>query len=95
MTEQSAKQRPFHESIVDAINRASYGDMRCLGMLISETKIPKGHDEILAAWNFRQKELNVFVPIEGVEAGLLEQKQEAEKKEKEKKTKEQMEPSAF
>ncbi|TSC91040.1 MAG: hypothetical protein G01um10142_150 [Parcubacteria group bacterium Gr01-1014_2] len=103
MTEQSAKQRrPFHESIVEAIRCASYSDMMCLGMLINETKIPKGHDEILAAWQER-----VLGPWDGhlvvglgdleslqtlnIPVGLLEEKQEAEKKEEEKKAKEQVE----
>jgi len=87
MAEQTAKQRrPFHESIVDAIRRASYNDMRCLGRLISETKIPKGHDEILAAWNQRLHTLH-WIPRWihwfnndlDVPSELLSQKNEVEK----------------
>ncbi|MEK7536945.1 MAG: hypothetical protein AAB584_00660 [Patescibacteria group bacterium] len=87
MTEQTAKQRrPFHESIVDAIRRASYSDMRCLGKLIQETKIPKGHDAIIAAWNDRNEELSREMREAGdVYGDLFEQKQEAEEKERAKK----------
>ncbi len=91
MSEQMTKQRrPFHESIVDAIRRASYSDMRCLGKLIEETNIPKGHDEILSAWARRDGELiREMSELGDVEDGLHEQKREAEKKEEEKKAKEQ------
>lgn len=44
--------RPFHETIVDAIRHCSSpstGEIIRLFRLIEETKIPKGHDEIIAA----------------------------------------------
>lgn len=44
--------RPFHETIVEAIRTcgpASTGRIFLLTRLIRDTKIPKGHDEILAA----------------------------------------------
>ena len=89
MVEQEAKQRrPFHESVVDAIRRASYTDLICLGMLLKETKIPNGHDEIISEWDLREGDLNVFVPLLGVTTSLLEQKREAEEKEKAKEQKE-------
>ena len=90
MTEQSVKQwHPLHESIVGAINRASYSDMRCLGTLISETKIPKGHDEISAAWSSRLGELiRETSELADVLNVLQEQKREAEEKEKAKEQKE-------
>lgn len=44
--------RPFHESIVEAIRRCdpspSKGEILRLFEMIKETKIPKGHDEIIA-----------------------------------------------
>lgn len=43
--------KPFHESIVDAINSASsVGEMIVLGQLIEATKVPKGHQAIIEAW---------------------------------------------
>jgi len=50
-TEQAAT-RPFHETVVEAIQRCSSpssGEILRLFQLIKETKIPKGHDEIIAA----------------------------------------------
>ena len=50
-TEQIAT-RPFHETIVGAIQRwssPSNGEILRLFQLIEETKIPKGHDEIITA----------------------------------------------
>lgn len=44
--------RPFHETIVDAIERCtspSTGEITRLFELIKETKIPAGHDTIIAA----------------------------------------------
>lgn len=44
--------RPFHETIIDAINRCSApstGEILRLFQLIKETVIPKGHVEIVAA----------------------------------------------
>jgi len=51
VTEQVAV-RPFHETIVEAIGRCpspSNGEILHLFQLIKDTKIPKGHDEIIAA----------------------------------------------
>ena len=101
MSEQSTNQRrPFHKTIIDAIRGASNDDaLMNLGDLIKATKIPKGHDEIIAAWKQRIDRLgsptifskNLFQKDYGVPADLLEQKQEAEKKKEEKKAKEQVE----
>lgn len=46
--------RPFHETILEAINRCdspSTGEILRLMKLLRETKIPKGHDEIIDALN--------------------------------------------
>ncbi|MFH1631935.1 MAG: helix-turn-helix domain-containing protein [bacterium] len=48
----SSQKRPFHETIVDAIRSCpspSTGEIFRLFRLIRQTKIPKGHDEIVAA----------------------------------------------
>ncbi len=90
MTEQTAKQqRPFHETIVDAILEASApGEVALLAKMIKETKIPKGHDEIIVAWRHRQDDWGLGFG-HGVVENPLEQKREAERKEEEKKAKEQ------
>jgi len=98
MAEQAMKQRrPFHESIVDAIHWVdNFGELNLIAKLIKETKIPKDHDKITAAWNRQLQEMGLDDRKDrGVLADLFEQKQEAEKKEKEKKAKEQMEASAL
>ena len=42
--------RPFHETIVEAIQRCASGsEIMSLAQLIEATTIPKGHDEIIAA----------------------------------------------
>ncbi len=52
--QQAARLKPFHESVVEAIHRASTEEqLRCLGELIKETEITENHDEILAAWDAR------------------------------------------
>src|SRR3989344_9326613 len=59
-TEQTAT-RPFHETIVWAIMRcASTPEILRLFRLIRETKIPKGHDEIIA-------EIDRFFDFQGSE----------------------------
>ncbi len=51
MVSMECADKPFHESIVDAIVAAlSYDDFAMLARLIRTTKIPKDHDLILAAW---------------------------------------------
>lgn len=49
--------RPFHETVVDAIRIASSVELQFLGSIIRETNIPGNHDQIIAAWNKRRKEL--------------------------------------
>lgn len=44
-------QKPFHESIVDALYQSPQKSLACLGNLIMATKIPKNHDQIIEAWN--------------------------------------------
>jgi len=73
--------RPFHETIIAAINRCpgpANREIFRLFVLIKETRIPKGHDEIIAAW--QKKEGRVGWNLERLVADLLEQKKEAEEK---------------
>lgn len=74
--------RPFHETIVDAIRGASSEELEFLATLIKATDIPKGHDEIIAAWDQRRKGMCWGDEDLGVPADLLEQKQEAAEKER-------------
>ena len=84
--------RPFHETIVEAIRRCDLmkwrREMFFLFQLIKETKIPKGHDEIIAAidQSFDFPEAEKW-PIEKrlVKESLLAQKQAASQKDGEKK----------
>lgn len=51
-TTEQIRTRPFHETIVEAIRRCpcpSSAEILRLFQLIKETRIPKGHDEIIAA----------------------------------------------
>jgi hypothetical protein len=66
--------KPFHESIVDAINIANGGAMSTLAALIKSTKIPKGHDEIVDAWNARVFVLGLNDDL-GVADSVMAQKQ--------------------
>lgn len=50
-----AERRPFHETIIGAINCASFNQLLLLAKLIDVTKIPAGHDEIIAAWREKTK----------------------------------------
>ncbi|MFA6273510.1 MAG: hypothetical protein WC673_03440 [Candidatus Paceibacterota bacterium] len=93
-TEKTTK-RPFHETIIDAIHSASSNDLRCLATLIKATKIPKNHDEIIAAWKQQREDVGWDNEELGVSADLLEQKQEAAEKENAKaKEKEQTEATS-
>lgn len=75
------KLRPFHETIVEAIRRASSAELECLATLIKGTEVSKGCDEIIVAWNERRKEMCWGDEDLGVPAILLEQKNfEREKK---------------
>ncbi len=79
--------RPFHETIVSAIQRCnpspSSNEILRLFLLIKETKIPRGHDKIIAAidkyFDFPGAE-KWACEIREVKASLLEQKQAAAKK---------------
>jgi len=51
------KYRPFHETIVEAIERASSSDLQCLATLIKATAIPVGHAKIINAWKKRIVEM--------------------------------------
>lgn len=84
--EKKSESRPFHETIVDAINAIFEQDMAAILALIKVTVIPENHDAIIEAINNRRKELNLQ-PAEGVINHLIKQKEVAEKKAAEKKTK--------
>ena len=80
-----AERKPFHEVIVTAIEQVGPSGevVSLLCWLIKSTKIPKGHDEIIAAWKKRYP--SITPDGEGtvceVLADLLEQKREAEAEE--------------
>ena len=78
MKTETTARRPFHETIVEAIQGASSHDLPALAKLIKMTVIPTNHDEIIAAWRWAAREHCCQTP--GVPASLLEQKQEAEEK---------------
>ena len=84
--EKTAALRPFHETIVDAIERVDdTRGLALLSLLIKETKIPKGHDEIIAAWRKQCGQLgdddwHIDPEVSGVLAHLRAQKQAAEEK---------------
>lgn len=41
---------PFHESIVDVINDASFAELPCLQRLLETTAIPENYVNIIVAW---------------------------------------------
>lgn len=67
--------RPFHEIVVSAIRQASGPELEFLAALIKATKVPKGHDEIIAAWNERRNALYWGTEDLGVPASLRAQAQ--------------------
>jgi hypothetical protein len=80
----TATLKPFHESIVDAIKQAELSfHFQILAQIIKTTKIPKGHDEILAAWERQISEAGLNNDLDVI-ASVLEQKQAEEKKAAEK-----------
>ncbi len=85
MTDEAPKRRPFHETVVEEIYRASSSELELLGRLIKATQIPRGHNEIIKAWRHQWQKLGWRDDNSGVVANLLEQKREAAKKAKEKK----------
>lgn len=73
VTREPMSTRPFHETIVKAIRQASSVELECLATLIKATSIPEGHQEIIAAWNQRRKEMCWGTEDLDVPAHLLEQ----------------------
>lgn len=65
--------KPFHDSIVDAINRADAAAMSVLAQHIKETKVPKGHDAIVEAWTAKVAELGLNDDL-GVADSVMAQK---------------------
>ncbi|MDO8514238.1 MAG: hypothetical protein Q7S50_01710 [bacterium] len=76
--------KPFHESIVDTIERAYAPAFETLAHLIKTTKIPKGHDAIVEAWQRRTKEVGLNSDLD-VTASVKAQKKTAEEAAREKK----------
>ncbi|PKM91289.1 hypothetical protein CVU82_01675 [Candidatus Falkowbacteria bacterium HGW-Falkowbacteria-1] len=73
-----SKLKPFHESIVDAIDLCQEKDIFILSSILVNTKIPKNHNVIIAAWEKKIEELSC--PDYDVVDAILEQKKEAEEK---------------
>lgn len=68
--------KPFHESIVEAINDApDVAALNTLGALILGTKIPKNHDAIIEAWEQRAEALRYNNPV--IPMAIREQAQAA------------------
>lgn len=65
--------KPFHESIIPIIEKADMRDLGLIGGIIIATKIPKGHDAMIAAW---QKKTCRSDASKRVTASLLAQKAE-------------------
>ena len=93
---QKLVRRPFHETIVDVIRDAStVEEFACLAGIIKITKIPKGHDEIIAAWQIQMKNFMSCSRTDfGVQASLIEQRLEADEKAKESVAEEKRTPAA-
>ena len=87
-----AERLPFHETIEQAIRTTKTGNgLNLIAWLLMQTKIPKGHDEIVAAI----KESIPGVGLSGLRsfwdaviADVLEQKRDAEVEARQKKERE-------
>jgi hypothetical protein len=69
--------KPFHESIIDAINRCGYGTIRFLAEVITKTAVPENHDAIIDAWVAKAAIMR-FAPHYQVTESLLAQKKALE-----------------
>lgn len=78
-----AEPKPFHESILNTILCCSGPKLEFLASIIKATKIPKNHDQIIAAWNTRAEEMGWDNGDYGVTAHLLAQKEASGKKQQE------------
>ena len=81
--------RPFHETIVDAIGQIRNCDAACaFAKLIIKTKIPKNHDAIAEAWHALMKARSAWASsysiISQVPERLMRKKQEAEEEARQK-----------
>ena len=79
------KLKPFHESVVDAINCAGVADLHVLAELIKRTKIPKNHDAIALEWADQHKKHRINIEYGVVESVLAQKRvveEEAAKKDK-------------
>jgi hypothetical protein len=72
--------RPAHETIAEEIRRVDLGGLEFLSRFIVETKIPKGHNEIITAWKERCECIrrHFDLLVSDTLDDLLEQKEKAE-----------------
>lgn len=78
--------RPSHETIVDLIEHARPEELELVAWYIKMTKIPKGVDKVIAAWEKKHKEVGDHHELfADTLANLEEQKEEAEAEEAAKK----------
>jgi hypothetical protein len=75
--------RPFHEAIICVIQSSRGSELVPIARILEGTVIPKGHDEIVAAWRSKAKEQGFTEDsIEGVaQSLLLHKKEQVEKNE--------------
>jgi hypothetical protein len=78
--------KPFHEVVIGFIKGGESVDLRVIGGFLLSTIIPKGHDEIIKAWEARCHELN-WKPSDAVVVteSILKHKREIEEAEAKKK----------
>src|SRR3989338_6785420 len=72
--------RPSHETIVEMILVATNEELVFLASYLKRTFIPDNHDQIIAAWNQRRKQMCWHEEDLGVPTNLLLQKQVVEAK---------------
>lgn len=69
------EKRPFHESIIGTIKNVNVlSELALVETLLVATKIPKGHDEIIAALTEKAMDVRADGPDDAVLASILEQK---------------------
>ncbi|MFH0779630.1 MAG: hypothetical protein V1928_02100 [Parcubacteria group bacterium] len=75
------KLMPFHEAIIEMINRGSDENISFVLELLKITAIPKGHDEIIAAIEDKWGALAFWqIPIAEMKVHIFSQKQAAKEK---------------
>ncbi|MFA6514137.1 MAG: hypothetical protein WCT50_02495 [Patescibacteria group bacterium] len=66
--------KPFHKSVVSAINCWFVGDLKILAELIKATTIPEDHDIIIDAWKKRIEQIDSIDDDFGVIENVLRKK---------------------